>query len=67
MRAALVATSPMPTFSTRWQALKSAISRHFQGASQQRCQVHYSRNLLGMVRPQAQGARLRSQSDLCCP
>jgi transposase-like protein len=29
--------------------LKSAIARHFQGASHQRCQVHYSRNLLGMV------------------
>jgi transposase-like protein len=26
-----------------------AIERHFQGASQQRCQVHYARNLLGMV------------------
>jgi putative transposase len=32
------------------EGLKSAISRHFQGASHQRCQVHYSRNLLGMVR-----------------
>ena len=31
------------------EGLKAAISRHFQGASQQRCQVHYSRNLLGMV------------------
>jgi putative transposase len=31
------------------EGLKSAVSRHFQGASQQRCQVHYSRNLLGMV------------------
>ena len=29
--------------------LKAAIERHFQGASQQRCQVHYARNLLGMV------------------
>jgi putative transposase len=29
--------------------LKSAVSRHFQGASWQRCQVHYARNLLGMV------------------
>ncbi len=29
--------------------LKAAISRHFQGASWQRCQVHYARNLLGMV------------------
>jgi putative transposase len=32
------------------EGLKSAVSRHFQGASHQRCQVHYSRNLLGMVR-----------------
>ena len=31
------------------EGLKSALSRHFQGASHQRCQVHYSRNLLGMV------------------
>ena len=31
------------------EGLKAAIARHFQGASQQRCQVHYSRNLLGMV------------------
>jgi transposase-like protein len=31
------------------QGLKSAVSRHFQGASHQRCQVHYMRNLLGMV------------------
>jgi len=31
------------------QGLKAAIFRHFQGASWQRCQVHYARNLLGMV------------------
>ncbi len=31
------------------QGLKSAVERHFQGASWQRCQVHYARNLLGMV------------------
>jgi putative transposase len=31
------------------EGLKSAIARHFQGASHQRCQVHYTRNLLGMV------------------
>jgi putative transposase len=30
------------------EGLKSAISRHFQGASHQRCQVHYTRNLLGI-------------------
>ena len=29
--------------------LKAAIARHFQGAAYQRCQVHYVRNLLGMV------------------
>jgi putative transposase len=29
--------------------LKAAIARHFQGATYQRCQVHYARNLLGMV------------------
>jgi putative transposase len=31
------------------EGLKSAVCRHFQGASHQRCQVHYMRNLLGMV------------------
>ncbi len=31
------------------EGLKTAVSRHFQGASHQRCQVHYARNLLGMV------------------
>jgi putative transposase len=31
------------------EGLKNAISRHFQGAAYQRCQVHYMRNLLGMV------------------
>lgn len=31
------------------EGLKAAILRHFQGASHQRCQVHYARNLLGMV------------------
>ena len=31
------------------EGLKSAIARHFQGASHQRCQLHYARNLLGMV------------------
>ena len=31
------------------EGIKAAIARHFQGASHQRCQVHYSRNLIGMV------------------
>src|SRR5215204_2157530 len=31
------------------KGLKAAITRHFQGASWQRCQVHYVRNLLGMI------------------
>jgi putative transposase len=31
------------------EGLKAAVCRHFQGAAHQRCQVHYSRNLLGMV------------------
>lgn len=31
------------------KGLKAAITRHFQGVSWQRCQVHYARNLLGMV------------------
>ncbi len=31
------------------RGLKAAIERHFQGASWQRCQVHFARNLLGTV------------------
>lgn len=31
------------------KGLKAAIDRHFQGASWQRCQVHFSRDLIGMV------------------
>jgi putative transposase len=31
------------------EGMKAAIERHFQGAAHQRCQVHYMRNLLGMV------------------
>jgi transposase-like protein len=45
------------------EGLKSAIARHFQGASHQRCQVHYARNLLGMVghaRRKELGANLRA-------
>jgi putative transposase len=45
------------------EGLKSAIDRHFQGASWQRCQVHYARNLLGMVshaRRKKLGADLRA-------
>ncbi len=38
------------------EGLKAAVSRHFQGASWQRCQVHYARNLLGMV-----GAKKRKE------
>ena len=29
--------------------LRAAIARHFQGATWQRCQVHFARNLLGLV------------------
>jgi transposase-like protein len=38
------------------RGLTAAIARHFQGASWQRCQVHFARNLLGMV-----GARHRAR------
>jgi putative transposase len=31
------------------KGLKNAIERHFRGASQQRCQFHYAKNLLGLV------------------
>jgi putative transposase len=40
------------------EGLKSAVSRHFQGAASQRCQLHYMRNLLGMV-----GASKRKESS----
>jgi transposase-like protein len=42
--------------------LRAAIARHFQGASWQRCQVHFARNLLGLVGAKhraALGAQLR--------
>lgn len=32
--------------------LKSAAKRHFQGASWQRCQVHFTRNAMGLVKRQ---------------
>jgi transposase-like protein len=38
------------------QGLRQAIARHFQGAGWQRCQVHFSRNLQGLV-----GRRHRQQ------
>jgi transposase-like protein len=38
------------------QGLTAAIGRHFQGAGWQRCQVHFARNLLGLV-----GARHRAR------
>ena len=31
------------------RGLKAAVARHFHGASWQRCQVHFARNLLGLV------------------
>jgi putative transposase len=43
------------------EGLKAAIARNFQGAAHQRCQVHYSRNLLGMV---AHGRRKELAEDL---
>jgi putative transposase len=43
------------------EGLKAAIARHFQGAAHQRCQVHYARNLLGMV---SYASRKELASDL---
>lgn len=45
------------------QGLKNAIERHFQGASWQRCQFHYAKDLLGMVpfgKRQELGATLKA-------
>jgi putative transposase len=41
--------------------LRAAIARHFQGAGWQRCQVHYTRNLLGLV---GAGKRKELAADL---
>ena len=43
------------------EGLKAAVARHFQGASWQRCQVHYARNLLGTV---SYASRKELASDL---
>ncbi|GAC1458713.1 MAG: hypothetical protein PVSMB1_08610 [Gemmatimonadaceae bacterium] len=43
------------------KGLKAAIDRHFQGASWQRCQVHLSRDLVGMV---GAGRRKELAADL---
>jgi transposase-like protein len=60
--------------------LRAAIGRHFQGASWQRCQVHFARNLQGLVGRQHRGrlaaelravfaasdaTQARSQARLC--
>jgi len=45
----------VPVVSDDNEGLKAAVGRHFQGATWQRCQVHYARNLLGTVGPR--GAR----------
>lgn len=37
------------------KGLRAAIARHFQGASWQRCQVHYTRNLVAMVSSSRRG------------
>lgn len=45
------------------EGLKAAIARQLQGTAHQRCQVHYARNLLGMVsfaRRKELGANLRA-------
>jgi putative transposase len=39
------------------RGLRAAIDRHFQGAGWQRCQVHFARNLLGMVGAKHRGRR----------
>jgi len=43
------------------KGLKAAIDRHFQGASWQRCQVHFSRDLMGTV---GAGQRRELAADL---
>lgn len=43
------------------EGLKAAVERHFQGASWQRCQAHYARNLAGLV---SRGKRKELSEDL---
>ena len=50
------------------QGLEQAIERHFQGASWQRCQVHFSRNLQGRVsRRQRQQMAEDLRTIFACP
>ena len=45
--------------------LRAAISRHFQGASWQRCQVHFARNLLGLVSAKHRARLGENLRDVC--
>lgn len=50
------------------QGLRRAIERHFQGAGWQRCQVHFSRNLQGLVgRRQRQQVAEDLRTIFACP
>lgn len=50
------------------QGLRNAIERHFQGAGWQRCQVHFSRNLQGLVsRRQRQQVAEDLRAIFACP
>jgi transposase-like protein len=46
------------------EGLKSVVSRHFQGAAHQRCQVHYQRNLAGS---RTAAAERKAGTRACAP
>lgn len=46
------------------KGLRNAISKHFQGAACQRCQVHYMRNFLGKLAKSEQKEGLRLLKDV---
>jgi len=50
------------------QGLKHALDRHFQGAGWQRCQVHFSRNLQGLVSRRQRAQVAEDLRTICaCP
>ncbi len=46
------------------QGLRKAVDRYFQGASWQRCQVHFMRNLLSKLRKSDRGWVMGSLKDI---
>lgn len=49
------------------EGLKAAIERHFQGASWQRCQFHYAKNLLKLVAASKRKELGAGLQEVCSP